>query len=303
MIALIVILVLGGAVYLGMRISRGEGYQFGVHFPTAAGVAPGAQVYLSGVNIGSVAKVIILPDNSVDFIIHVFRDTDIPKTAKFGVLTSLTGSPSVAIAIPEVRAVQNAPVTPVPREAVWPRRVLPVSEQPQGSPPLTLEAFMRQSRTLGDRAYKMLAQARPYGKRLAFHLQNARANGSATVEVLRSTGPQLMGSVQSTIERAQANVQSAQRALRTRDQPEIAQLARSFQSTIVDMRATAGTLQQLKRDPRMRENVRAATAQLRTVTSNLAGLTRDMEAISGNPQTKAQLQDAGARLRDILRRL
>lgn len=303
MIALAVVLVVAGGSYLGLRILRGQGYQFGVHFPTAAGVAPGAQVYLSGVEIGTVGKVIILPDTSVDFIINVVRDTDLPKSAKFSVQTSLTGSPSVAIVIPEVRAVPGAPVTPVPREVVWPKRVLPVSEQPTGSPPLTLEAVMRQSRSLGDRAYRMLAQARPYGKRLAFHLQNARANGGATVAILRGTGPELLSSVRSTIARAQANVQSAQHALRTRDQPEIAQLARSFQATVTDMKATAGTLQQLKRDPQMRRDLRAATAQLRAVTANLAGLSRDLGIISGNPQLKAELQDAGARFREILTRL
>lgn len=303
LIALAVAIIVGAGIYTALKVSRSNGYQFGVHFPTAAGVSSGAQVYLSGVNIGNVAKIIILPDTSVDFIVNVFNGTDIPKSAKFTVLSSLTGSPSVAITVPGLRADQTGSPAPLPPDQVWPKRVLPVSEQPYGSPPLTLEIFMHDSRALGNRATAILAKAKPYGKPLMAHLQNARVNGAATVQELRGTAPALLATVQSTITRAKANVQSAQAALRAHNQQKITQLATSFQSTIADMHATAGALQQLKRDPRLQSNVRAASVEVKSVTANLAGLTHDMEMISGNSQTKAQLRDAGARLRSILKSL
>ncbi|HEY9180572.1 MAG TPA: MlaD family protein [Candidatus Baltobacteraceae bacterium] len=303
MAALAVLIIAGVSFYTVTKISRSNAYEFGVHFPTAAGIGPGGQVFLSGVSIGTVTAVDILPDTSVDVIINVVNGTDIPRTAKFSVQTSLTGSPGVAITVPKARAVANAVPAALPPDQVWPKRVLPVAEQPYGSPPLSLEIFMRSARTLGDRANSVLSEARPYGKQLAYHLQNARANGAATAAEMRGTAPALLSTVQSTIARAKRNVQSAQVALRERDQPKIDELARSFTGTVADMRRTAAALQQLKRDPRLRVNVQAASAQIKTVTANLAALSRDMQMIAGNPQTKAQLHDAAARFRDILHHL
>lgn len=301
--ALAALILAGAGIYLWEQNRRSGGYQFGVHFPTAAGIGPGAQVFLSGSNIGTVSKIAILPDTSVEVIIDVVRGTPIPRTAKFSVQTTLTGSPSVAISVPALRAKQGVVPTPLPADQVWPKRVLPISEQPYGSAPLTLEIFMHDARALGNRASDVLSMARPYGKRLTNHLQNARANGTATVAVLRSTGPVLLATVQSTIIRAKANVSSAQAALRAHNQPKIAALASSFARSAADMQETSAALQRLKRDPQMRANIQAASAEIKTVTANLAKLSRDMATIAGNAQTKAELRDAGARFREILRKL
>lgn len=292
LIALVFIAAAALGLYFTARFVRGGGgYSIGVHFPQAAGVAPGGQVFLNGVDIGTVSKVIILPDTSVDFIINVFRDTGIPKDSKFTVQTAFTGGSKVMI------------VAPVGSHEMWPKRILPESEQPVGTPPLSLEAFMSQSRGLGDRADAVLGQARPYGPRLLSHVQNAKANSAGTMQEMRSTFPAVMGSLQSTIARAKANAQDAQSALRERDQPKIAAVAQAFSRSAIDMQQTAQELHSLKRDPQIRENVRAASAQLRIATQNLARLSHDMQMVTGNSQTKAQLRDAGARLRAILHKI
>lgn len=292
--ALVVIILAAIGIFLALKFLRGAGgYQIGVRFPQAAGVAPGAQVFLNGVTIGGVSKVQILPDTRVELIINIYRDTSIPKTAKFSVQTALTGSPIVAISVPPSTS---------PTE-IWPKRVLPVEQQPAGTTPLSLEMFMRQSRSLGDRAYAVLAKARPYGKPLMTHLQHARENGEATMENLQSAPPTLMASLQSTVTKAKANVAQAQTALRDRDQPKLAAIAVAFERSAGDMEKTAASLKAIKRDPRLRANLRDASAQLRAVTGTMAQLSHDMEMISANPQTKAQLKDAGARLRALLHKL
>lgn len=293
--ALVIAILLAAGFYLTLKLVRGSGgYQIGVRFRQAAGVAPGAQVFMNGVNVGGVAKVKILPDTTVDFIINVYRDTAIPRSAKFSAQTSITGTPSVTITVPPGAVASSD---------VWPKRVLPLPEQPVGVLPLTLEDFMGQSRALGDRAQRVLAQARPYGGRLMHHLQNSRANGAATMQDLHETLPALMGSLQTTIAKAKANAKDAQAALREHDQAKLAQTADAFERTTADMQKTSASLQAIKRDPQLANNTRAATAQLREAMANMAKLSRDMQMISGNPQTKAELRDAGARLRALLQKI
>ncbi len=293
LIALTFMVIAAIALYFVAHVLRGgSGYQIAVRFASAAGVSSGAQVTLNGVDVGTVSKVLILPDASVDFIITVFGDTAIPKGARFSVRPALTGSPTVTIDIP-----------PGIRSSMLAKRVLPISEQPVGAVPLSLDAMMAQGRVLANRAQRMLAQARPYGGRLTYHLQHARASASGTMQGLRGTMPSVMGSLHSTIAKAKADAQQAQSALRRRDQAKIAAIASSFQQSSIDMKRTADALGPLKRDPALKENVRYASAQLRAVTGNMAQLSRDMQMITGNAQTKAELRDAGARLRAILHKL
>ena len=49
-----------------------------MHFESAAGLHSGALVYFSGVTVGTVDTITLLPDNTVDVILAVNSDVDIP---------------------------------------------------------------------------------------------------------------------------------------------------------------------------------------------------------------------------------
>lgn len=304
LIALACIVFISLGTYTGIKIVRGTGgYEMGVHFRTAAGIAPGAQVYLSGVNIGTVRKVRILPDTTVDIILGIFQATDIPKNAKFSVQSTFTGSPTITISVPNQRVTASQTPKPVSQNDLLPKRIMPIPEQPTGSTPLSIEDVLAEGRALTDRADRALALARPYGPRLMQHLQNARANGAATAQETRAVVPALQASLQSAITWAKTNAASAQRALRERDQRRITAVAAAFERSSRDMKRAASALSSLKNDPGARANLRASAANVREVTSRMAQLTRDMEVVTKNPQTKAQLRDAGRRFREVVARL
>ena len=292
--ALVLAIAAGVALYLGMRLLRAGGYRMAVHFPTAAGIAPGALVYFNGVNVGTVQKVKILPDTTVDFTLAITRDVDIPANAKYTVQSTFTGSPTVNITVP----------VGAKRAAVEPKRVLPLAQQPVGTPPLSLQVVMRQGLAVGDRAQSILESAMPYGKRLRTHLEHARANGGAMMQQMQTSVPAVLATLRSATERAQANAARAQAAIvHDRNHAEIGEIAASFKNSAADLQRAAAALNSVKRDSAVQANVRAASAQLRVVTAHLAGLSRDLQMIAGNPQTKAQLQDIRQRLNAILRSL
>ncbi len=77
--AIIALLLLFGVFYVITDFgTRHTGYRVGVHFESAAGLTSGALVYFSGVNVGSVDSITLLPDNTVDVILAVNKDIDIP---------------------------------------------------------------------------------------------------------------------------------------------------------------------------------------------------------------------------------
>ena len=122
--AIVALLLLFGIFYVITDFgTRHTGYRIGVHFQSAAGVTPGALVYFSGVDVGSVDSIELLPDNTVDVILAINRDIDVPAASRFLIQAPLTGSPAVVIVPPRAKP-------PVP---LLPRQVLPIAEQPQGS--------------------------------------------------------------------------------------------------------------------------------------------------------------------------
>lgn len=303
LIALIIALVVAAGIYAAVKSRSTGGYRMGVRFRTAAGLAPGGLVFFNGVNIGNVRRVKILPDTTVEVILNIFHASDIPKNAQFSIQSTFTGSPTIYIAVPRQRVARTHPPTPVPASDLLPKRVLAVQEQPIGTTPLSIEDVMGEGKALGDRAQRILAAARPYGSRLIGHLQDARVNGAATSEELRTALPAAVGSLKATIAQAKANASSAQNVLRARDQTKLAAIAAAFERSARDMSGASSALASIKNDRQLHANEEAIAMQLRAIAPNMEGLSRDMEIISKNPQTKAELRDAGARFHDVMSRL
>src|SRR5271165_900314 len=114
--------------------TRHTGYRIGVHFNSAAGLTPGAVVYFSGVNVGSVDSIELLADNTVDVILAINHDIDVPAASRFLIQAPLTGSPSVIIVPPRAKP-------PLP---LLPRQVLPIADQPHGSNSASIADLLQQ---------------------------------------------------------------------------------------------------------------------------------------------------------------
>jgi ABC-type transporter Mla subunit MlaD len=99
--AIVALLLLFGIFYVISNFgTRHTGYRIGVHFQNAGGVTSGALVYFSGVEVGSVDSIVLLPDNTVDVILAVNRDIDIPAASQFVIAAPLTGTPAIAVLPP-----------------------------------------------------------------------------------------------------------------------------------------------------------------------------------------------------------
>ena len=118
--AIVALLLLFGVFYVVTDFgTRHTGYRIGVHFQSAAGLTPGALVYFSGVDVGSVDSIELLPDNTVDVILAVNRDIDVPAASRFLIQAPLTGSPSRHH---RAAAARSRPF------ALLPRQVLPIDQ-------------------------------------------------------------------------------------------------------------------------------------------------------------------------------
>src|SRR5579862_4081644 len=168
--ALLALFLLFGVFYIITDFgTRHTGYKAGVHFQQAAGLHPGALIYFSGVPVGSIDDISLQPDNTVDAILAVNRDVDIPRNSKFVIQAPLTGDPSLVI------------VPPPPGHAgpLLERQVLPVDQQVQGINSATVADLMEQGQGEIKRLDILLADLEKREPALLDNLQQALANANS----------------------------------------------------------------------------------------------------------------------------
>lgn len=296
--AIVALLLLFGVFYVITDFgTRHTGYRVGVHFRSAAGLNQGALVYFSGVGVGSVDSIELLPDNTVDVVLAVNRDIDIPQASKFLIQAPLTGSPNVLIVPPPDAR---------PPIALLPRQVLPVNEQPQGANSATIADLLQQGQGEIKRFDVVMAQLEARTPKLLDTLQTTLNNANdLTITTKRSMSQlsqQLLAlgsSLQGNLTLAGANVVALTDTLNgtaTKDSKKIDHLLDQLQSTSVSLNRSMSALQGLATDPQLKANVLTTTQSIADATQTLAALMGDLRTVTGDPQTQAQMRNTIANL-------
>lgn len=308
--AILALLLLFGMFFIITDFAtRHTGYRIGVHFNSAAGLRSGALIYFSGVTVGTVDSIVLLTDNTVDVVLAVNRDVDIPRDSKFLIQAPLTGDPSLVIVppLPPVRTAGTTGATPAPAAVpVLERRLLPVDQQPQGTNTATIADLLEQGQGEVRRLDVMLADLQQREPRLLNTLQNAMNNANEltvtanrSVQDLSSKADQITGQLQGTLTQASANVIALTNTLNStvsQNSPKVTALLTSLNSTAVSLNASVDSLKSLATNKEMKQNIIDTTRNIAQTTQTIAYLTNDLRQITGNPQTQGQVRDTVANL-------
>lgn len=301
--AILALLLLFGVFYVISDFgTRHTGYRVGVRFQSAAGVTPGAQVYFSGVDVGSVDSIKLLDDNTVDVILAVNHEIDIPSASKFLIQAPLTGSPVVVIIPPR----QKPPVPLLPRE------VLPISEQPHGINGSSVADLLEQGQGELRRFDTVMALVEARTPKLLDTLQTTLNNANdltlSTKSSLARLSDELLAlgnNLQGSLTNASANIVELSATLNssaTVDSKKVGALLDQFQSTAVSLNRSMTALQDLATDPRLKANILATTESIAETTQTLAAMTKDLRTVTGDPQTQAQMRNTIANLDAVMQK-
>lgn len=301
--AIVALLLLFGIFYVITDFgTRHTGYRIGVHFQSAAGVTSGALVYFSGVDVGSVDSIELLADNTVDVVLAINHDVDIPAASRFLIQEPLTGSPAIVIVPPRQKP-------PLP---LLPRQVLPIAEQPQGTNAASVADLLEQGQGELRRFDATMSLIEKRTPKLLDTLQTTLNNANdltvtTKVSLQRLSGELLaLGSnLQGSLTEASANVVQLSATLNsaaTVDSKKIGPLLDQFQSTAVALNRSMTALQDLATDPRLKENIMTTTQSIAETTQTLAAMTKDLRTVTGDPQTQAQMRNTIANLDAVLQK-
>ncbi|HYK53501.1 MAG TPA: MlaD family protein, partial [Candidatus Eremiobacteraceae bacterium] len=283
--AIVALLLLFGIFYVITDFgTRHTGYRIGVHFDGAAGLTPGALVYFSGVNVGSVDSIQLLPDNTVDVILAVRNDIDIPAASRFLIQAPLTGSPTLVIVPPRGTSV-----------AKLPRQVLPIEQQPQGTNAASVADLLQQGQGELKRFDQVMSELQQRTPRLLDTLQSTLDHANDLTTTANASVQELM----SKFVAASTNIEELSSTLNgaaTESTPKLTQMLDRLDATAASLNKSMTALQGLATDPRVHDNLIATTKSVAETTQNLALLTHDLRTVTGDPQTQAQLRNTVANL-------
>lgn len=285
---------------LGTRVA---GYRFGVHFPSAGGLHPGAQVFESGVPIGTVVAIRLLPDFTVDAILAINPGIDIPRDARFIIQAPLTGDSTLVIVPPPSG---ERPTVAYERTHLWPHALLPVEQQPQGIPPASISDLMEQGQSDLRRVDAMLTDLQRRTPAILDGLQSAVTNANALAvrgnRLTEQLSPRLLAMIdglQASLAAAGSNVVDLTGDLKTTaraERPRVDALLTRLDTTAIALNQTVDSLKTLAADPRLRGNLTQTTQNIALASARLAAIAEDARKVTSDPQTQAQLRDTVANI-------
>ncbi|MDQ2859089.1 MAG: MlaD family protein [Candidatus Eremiobacteraeota bacterium] len=289
--------VLAVFVFVADIATKARGYRVGVHFSDAAGLQAGARVYLSGVPIGAVDRISLLPDYSTEVIMAIKPDFDIPAGSRFLVQAPITGDPLVLI---------RPPTNTTRTSATLPREVLAIGQQPRGSNPTSISDLLEQGQGEVRRLDTILAQFETSEPRLIGQLESTLKNANAlttnanrSLSIATNQVQQLTDSLQKNLTLASTNVVGLTGSLNSivkRDSVQVDSLLVGLNSTSKSFGETVDSLREVATNPQLKGNLLQTTHDFALTAKTFAALTQDLRNVTGNVQTQAQLRDTVAQV-------
>ncbi len=286
---------------------RRHAYVIGVHFRNVAGLQVGSSVQLSGVDIGIVQDIKLLPDQSVDVVATINGNHTVYRESAFTVTTTLTGQSTLAITPPR----NIATATPLPHE------VLPEDQQPVGTlpPSITDLATEGQKRLQElDKTLVVVNQELPMIARrfngvvthtddLVLHADASLAlvQGQLSATVGQVNG--LLASTQGVLTESGRNVNQltgSMRGLVVNNQERISRLIENLASTADSLNKTMASVSSLAGDPTVRTNLVQTTTNIKDSSEKLKEIANDIHSLTGDPQVQSQLRGAVQDLSSVI---
>lgn len=286
---------------------RRHAYVIGVHFRNVAGLAIGSSVQLSGVDIGIVQDIKLLPDQTVDVIATINGNHTVYRQSAFTVTTTLTGQSTLAITPPR----DLATATPLPHQ------VLPEDQQPEGTlpPSLTDLANEGQQRLHDlDKTLAVVNQELPVIARrfngVVTHTDDLVVHADASLALVQGQLSATVGQVNGLLSATQGvltesgrnvnQLTGSMRGLVVNNQERISRLIENLASTADSLNKTMASVSSLAGDPTVRTNLVQTTTNIKDSSEKLKEIANDIHSLTGDPQVQSQLRGAVQDLSSVI---
>lgn len=302
-VGIFTLLALGGIFFAYYFVTnfalRHSGYDLGVHFHNVGGLQEGSSVLISGVQVGEVTSVQLLPDQTVDVISTINPGNHVYRNSTFVVAITITGATTLTIEPPPVKL----------DAMILPEHPLPVAQQPWGTLPPTLtdlvsagqEQLKNFSKTMNVVNKELPALAERFAAvanhtdSLILHADSELSSLTGQLETTVASLNVTLASSGRNINELTGNVNGLVRDNRKHFSDLIADLSKTADNLNKTMEGVASIAQ----DPLLHESLIGTAQNVRDATAKLKAIATDLEQITGDPETQSKLKGTISNLESV----
>jgi ABC-type transporter Mla subunit MlaD len=275
---------------------RHTGYDIGIHFHDVGGLQEGSSVMLSGVQVGEVTTVELLPDQTVEVICTINPGNAVERDSLFMVSITFTGETTLNITPPHVRIADR----------ILPQYPLPEDEQPWGRLPPTLTDLVTAGQLQLRNLDKSLAVV---NKQLPRMMEKFTAVADDSDRLINHTDLALSGlggELNATVGLLDTTVQTSGHNLNelsgninglvVDNRGRLTALIDNLALTSANLNKTMAGVASIAQDPDLHESLVGTAANMEEATAKLKAIATDIESITGDPKAQSELRGAVANL-------
>ena len=273
-----------------------NGYKIGVRFHDVGGLQEGSTVLLSGVTVGQVTAVDLLPDQTVDVTCTIDNGVTIYRDSLFVVAITITGATTLTIEPPGQRVAAM----------ILPQQPLPIDQQPWGRLPPTLTDLISAGQEQLKNFSKTMAVVNRELPRLAEKFNNVATHTDALIQNANANLSALSGQMQTTIGELDVHIATSGRnidaltgnlnGLVTEDRPQIQLLVARLTATSDNLNKTMAGIASIADDPLLHDSLTGTVQNVEGATAKLKAMATELEGVTGDPKTESELKETVANL-------
>ena len=275
---------------------RHSGYQIGIRFHDVGGLQEGSSVLVSGVQVGDVTTVELLPDQTVEVVCTINQGVAVYKDSIFVVAVTITGSTTLTIEPPLRKEVAME----------LPQQPLPLDQQPWGTLPPTLTDLISAGQEQLKSFSKTMTVVNRELPRLAERFNSVAGHTDALILHADSSLASLTGEMQSTVAelndvigvngRNLSELTGNLNLLVIHNHERLDSLIGNLSKTADNLNKTMAGIASIAQDPLLHDSLVGTARNVQDATAKLKAIATDLENVTGDPKTQAQLKETVANL-------
>ena len=276
-----------------------NGYNVGIHFHDVGGLQNGSTVLLSGVAVGEVTSIDLLPDQTVEVECTINNGVVVYRDSLFVVSITITGATTLTIEPPLARRAA----------LIMPQKPLPLDQQPWGTLPPTLtdlisagqEQLKNFSKTMAVVNRELPALANRFSL-VASHTDNLIQDADASLSSLTGEMQTTVAELNATIGTSGRNIDELTgnlNGLVAEDRPRLQLLVDRLSSTAENLNKTMAGIASIAQDPVLHDSLIGTVQNVEGATAKLKAMATELESVTGDPRTESQLKQTVANLQSV----
>jgi ABC-type transporter Mla subunit MlaD len=302
-VGIFTLLALGGIFFAYYFVTnfalRHSGYDLGVHFHNVGGLQEGSSVLISGVQVGEVTSVELLPDQTVDVISTINPGNHVYRDSAFVVAITITGATTLTIE-PPLRKLDAM---------ILPEHPLPIAQQPWGTLPPTLtdlvsagqEQLKNFSKTMNVVNKELPALAERFAA-VANHTDRLILHADSEFSGLTGQLEATVASLNLTLDTSGRNINELTgnvNGLVRDNRKHFGELVTDLSKTAENLNKTMAGVASIAQDPLLHESLVGTAQNVRDATAKLKAIATDLENVTGDPETQSKLKNTISNLEAV----